>query len=91
MLGPPAWATLAAASALMAVPLWRMASPVPCTFGAEQVLPSSRIYEPTWCRLAPKEPFCNRPLPHGLLHEHPRVGRACIEAGCSEGSTSHQE
>ena len=49
MRGPPAWATLAAASAPMAAPSWRMASPVPCTFGVEQVLPSSQMVEPAWC------------------------------------------
>ena len=49
MRGPPAWATLAAASAPMAAPSWRMASLVPGTCGVEQVLSSSRMVEPAWC------------------------------------------
>ena len=91
MQGPPAWATLAAALALMAAPLWRMASPVPCTFGKEQVLPSSRLHEPTRCRIVPKETLHDRPLPYERLHKHPRDWKACMEAGCSEGSTPYQD
>ena len=91
MRGPPAWATLAAASAQMAAPSWRMASPVPCIFGKEQVLPSSQLHAPLRCRIVPKETLCDRPLTYEILHKHPRNGRACMEAGCSEGSTSYQD
>ena len=50
MRGPPAWVTLAAASAPMAVPSWRMALPVPCTCGVEQVLSKlTYMIQPAWC------------------------------------------
>ena len=47
MLAPPAWDTLAAASAQTGAALLRTASPGLCTCGTEKVLP------PTSCRNAP--------------------------------------
>ena len=63
MLGPPAWAFLGAASALMAAPLWRMASLVLCTFGIEQVWPSLHVDDTAGSRSIPKPTFLGRRCP----------------------------